>query len=179
MAHTMPGSGGREKRGTSSGRGGQPDVHMGTRRRAAFPVHGAEHQVGRSPRFAPTRFSIGSWPSRARSSCIRLLIRAGRAWPDPYSRPACLAAHSGDPLRRATPASTAPPAGGGGSLTVVDIEQVLGFRLARSGLARRSARSLAEAATCPASDFSRDAALFALAARHEDVSREQYEKAAD
>jgi hypothetical protein len=61
----------------------------------------------------------------------------------------------------------------------VDAEQVLGFRLARSGLARRDAESLAGAAACPASDFARDAGLLALAARHEDVSRERYEAAID
>jgi hypothetical protein len=61
----------------------------------------------------------------------------------------------------------------------VDAEQVLGFRLARSGLASRDARTLAEAAACPASDFSRDAALLALAARHQGVTRERYEEAAD
>ncbi len=55
---------------------------------------------------------------------------------------------------------------------------MLGFRLARSGLAARTARTLAEAAACPASDFSRDAALLALAARR-DVTREQYEEAID
>ena len=59
----------------------------------------------------------------------------------------------------------------------MDAERVLGFRLARSGLARRDARTLAEAAACPASDFARDAALFALAARHEGVTRERYEEA--
>jgi hypothetical protein len=61
----------------------------------------------------------------------------------------------------------------------VDAERVLGFRLARSGLAGRDARTLAEAAACPASDFSRDAALFALAARHQDVTRKLYEEATD
>jgi hypothetical protein len=61
----------------------------------------------------------------------------------------------------------------------VDAEQVLAFRLARSGLAERSARSLAEAADCPASDFNRDAALLALAARAENVSREAYDDATD
>lgn len=48
------------------------------------------------------------------------------------------------------------------SIDAVDAEQVLAFRLARSGLARRDARSWAEAARCPASDFTRDAALLAL-----------------
>jgi hypothetical protein len=53
----------------------------------------------------------------------------------------------------------------------VDADQVLAFRLARSGLAVRDGRGLAEAAACPASDFARDAALLALAARAEGVSR--------
>jgi hypothetical protein len=61
----------------------------------------------------------------------------------------------------------------------VDAERVLAFRLARSGLAGRDARSLAEAAACPASDFAQDAALLALAARHEGVTRGRYEAAAD
>jgi hypothetical protein len=61
----------------------------------------------------------------------------------------------------------------------VDAEQVLAFRLARSGLAARDARGFAEAAACPASDFVRDAALLALAARVEPVSREGYYRAVD
>ena len=61
----------------------------------------------------------------------------------------------------------------------VDADQVLAFRLARSGLAARDARGLAEAAACPASDFTRDAALLALAARAEGVSREAYDDAVD
>ena len=61
----------------------------------------------------------------------------------------------------------------------MDAEQVLAFRLARSGLAERRARDLAEAAACPASDFARDAALLALAARAEDVSRDAYDRAVD
>jgi hypothetical protein len=61
----------------------------------------------------------------------------------------------------------------------VDADQVLAFRLARSGLAVRDARGLAAAAACPASDFARDAALLALAARAEDVSREAYDDAVD
>jgi hypothetical protein len=61
----------------------------------------------------------------------------------------------------------------------VDADQVLAFRLARSGLAARDARSLAEAAACPASDFARDASLLALAARADDVSRERYHAAVD
>jgi hypothetical protein len=61
----------------------------------------------------------------------------------------------------------------------VDAEQVLAFRLARSGLADRAAGTLAEAAACPASDFSRDAALLALAARGEGVTRDRFDEAAD
>jgi Winged helix DNA-binding domain len=61
----------------------------------------------------------------------------------------------------------------------VDADQVLAFRLARSGLAGPGARRLAEAAACPASDFARDAALLALAARAEAVSREAYDRAVD
>ena len=58
-------------------------------------------------------------------------------------------------------------------------EQILAFRLARSGLASRDAATLAEAAACPASDFSRDAALLALAARHDGVTRDGYDAATD
>jgi Winged helix DNA-binding domain len=61
----------------------------------------------------------------------------------------------------------------------VDADQVLAFRVARSGLAARDARDLAEAAACPASDFARDAALLALAARAEGVSRDAYDSAVD
>jgi winged helix DNA-binding protein len=61
----------------------------------------------------------------------------------------------------------------------VQAEQVLAFRLARSGLADRGAHGLAEAAACPASDFARDAALVALAARAQDVSRAAYDEAVD
>jgi Winged helix DNA-binding domain len=61
----------------------------------------------------------------------------------------------------------------------VNADQVLAFRLARSGLAGPGARGLAEAAACPASDFARDAALLALAARAEAVSREAYDRAVD
>jgi hypothetical protein len=61
----------------------------------------------------------------------------------------------------------------------MDADQVLAFRLARSGLAARGALGLAEAAACPASDFARDAALLALAARAEGVSREAYDHAVD
>jgi len=59
----------------------------------------------------------------------------------------------------------------------VQAEQVLAFRLARSGLTGRDAKDLAEAAACPASDFSRDAALLALAARLEGLTRERYDEA--
>jgi hypothetical protein len=61
----------------------------------------------------------------------------------------------------------------------VDADRVLAFRLARSGLAERAADGLAAAAACPASDFARDAALLALAARAEGVSREGYDRAVD
>ena len=61
----------------------------------------------------------------------------------------------------------------------MDAEQILAFRLARSGLASRDAKTLAEAAGCPASDFSRGAALLALAARHESVTRRRYDGATD
>jgi hypothetical protein len=61
----------------------------------------------------------------------------------------------------------------------MDADQVLAFRLARSGLHARAAGGLAEAAACPASDFARDAALLALAARAEGVTREGYDAAVD
>ena len=61
----------------------------------------------------------------------------------------------------------------------MDAEQVLAFRLARSGLAGRDAGTLRDAAACPASDFARDAALLALAARHADVTRAGYDEAVD
>jgi hypothetical protein len=61
----------------------------------------------------------------------------------------------------------------------MDADQVLAFRLARSGLAARAGRGLAEAAACPASDFARDAALLALAARVEGISRDAYDRAVD
>jgi hypothetical protein len=61
----------------------------------------------------------------------------------------------------------------------MDADQVLAFRLARSGLAGRGARGPAEAAACPPSDFARDAALLALAARVEGLSREAYDRAVD
>lgn len=61
----------------------------------------------------------------------------------------------------------------------MDADEVLAFRLARSGLAVRGARGLAEAAACPVSDFARDAALLALAARAEGLSRGAYHHAVD
>ena len=61
----------------------------------------------------------------------------------------------------------------------MDANQVLAFRLGRSGLAARDAADLAAAAACPASDFSRDAALLALAARTDDISRAAYAQAVD
>jgi hypothetical protein len=61
----------------------------------------------------------------------------------------------------------------------LDPDHILAFRLARSGLAARSARSLADAASCPVSDFARDAALLALAARAEGVTREAYDRGID
>jgi Winged helix DNA-binding domain len=61
----------------------------------------------------------------------------------------------------------------------MDADQILAFRLARSGLAARDGRSLVEAVACPVSDFSRDAALMALGARMEGLSREAYDRAVD
>jgi len=58
-------------------------------------------------------------------------------------------------------------------------DQILAFRLARSGLDERRARTPAEAAACPASDFTRDGALLALAARSDEITREDYEAAVD
>ena len=61
----------------------------------------------------------------------------------------------------------------------MDSEQILAFRLARMGLVSRDAGGLAEAAACPASDFSRDAALLALAARLDGLTRQAYDEAVD
>jgi len=61
----------------------------------------------------------------------------------------------------------------------VDADQILAFRLDRAGLAVRRARAVAEAAACPASDFARDAALLALGARTEALTREAYDRAVD
>jgi hypothetical protein len=61
----------------------------------------------------------------------------------------------------------------------VNADQVLAFRLARSGLAARRAKGWAAAAACPASDFARDAALVAVAARTDGFAREDYDRAVD
>jgi len=61
----------------------------------------------------------------------------------------------------------------------MEAEQVLAFRLGRSGLAERGARDLAEAAACPASDFAHEAALLALGARVEGLTRAAYLRAVD
>lgn len=58
-------------------------------------------------------------------------------------------------------------------------EQILRFRLGRHGLDERRLLSPAEAAACPASAFSRDSALLALAARSEELSRDGYAEAVD
>ena len=58
-------------------------------------------------------------------------------------------------------------------------EQILAFRLARSGLAARAAKGLAEAAACPASDFFRDGALVAMAARLDGLTKERYDEGVD
>lgn len=60
----------------------------------------------------------------------------------------------------------------------MDADQVLAFRLARSGLSG-GAGSIAEAAACPVSDFAHDAAPVALAARLEGLSRQAYDHAVD
>lgn len=65
------------------------------------------------------------------------------------------------------------------TLVRVQAEQILAFRLARSGLTARDAGDVAAAAGCPAADFSHDAALLALAARLEDLTRERYDEAVD
>lgn len=61
----------------------------------------------------------------------------------------------------------------------MDADRVLAFRLARSGLAAREARDLAKVAACPASDFAPGAALLALTARGDGLSREGYREAVD
>ena len=61
----------------------------------------------------------------------------------------------------------------------MDADRILAFRLARSGLAARRADTFADAAACPASDFARDAALLALAARTGEISRDAYDRAID
>lgn len=61
----------------------------------------------------------------------------------------------------------------------VGADQALAFRLARTGLAGPPTSDPAAAAACPASDFNRDAALLALAARTDGLSRAAYESAVD
>jgi hypothetical protein len=61
----------------------------------------------------------------------------------------------------------------------MDADQVLAFRLEQSGLAERTARAPAEAVGCPASDFVRDSALLAIAARSEIVDPGAYRAAVD
>lgn len=58
-------------------------------------------------------------------------------------------------------------------------EQILRFRLGRHGLDERRSLAPAEAAACPASAFSRDSALLALAARSDELSRDGYAEAVD
>lgn len=62
---------------------------------------------------------------------------------------------------------------------MLEAERLLAFRLARTGLVSRDARTPAEAVACPASDFHRDAALLAVAARAEDVTRESFDAAVE
>jgi len=64
-------------------------------------------------------------------------------------------------------------------MKTVKREQVLVFRAARHGLAAREADNLVEAAACPASDFARDGALMALAARTDSLTRESFDRATD
>jgi hypothetical protein len=59
----------------------------------------------------------------------------------------------------------------------MDAERILAFRLARVGLAGQGPRGLAGAAACPASDFSRDAGLLAVAARRPSLTRMEYDAA--
>jgi hypothetical protein len=66
-----------------------------------------------------------------------------------------------------------------GNVERIKAGQVLAFRLARLGLVSRDGRRLAEAATCPASAFARDADLLALLARRESLTREEYDEAVD
>ena len=61
----------------------------------------------------------------------------------------------------------------------MDADRILAFRLARSGLTTWSSAGAADAVACPASDFARDAALLALGARVEGMSRESYDRAID
>src|SRR5829696_5045977 len=116
---------------------------------------------GRSPRTSSRSCGTPSVLSGSR--------RSGRRSTSPSTPTA------GTRRRRAPPR----PARSRAAAQPVDADQILAFRLARSGLASREGRDLAAAAACPASDFARDAALIALAARTEDVSRASYDRAVD
>jgi hypothetical protein len=61
----------------------------------------------------------------------------------------------------------------------MDADQILAFRLAGAGLAGPPAEDLAAAVACPASDFQRDAALLATAARLPGLTRAAYDEAVD
>ncbi len=61
----------------------------------------------------------------------------------------------------------------------IEPDRVLALRLDRAGLSASGAPALASAVACPASDFSRDAALLALAARVPDLDRDRYRAAVD
>lgn len=58
-------------------------------------------------------------------------------------------------------------------------EQILAFRFARSGLGERETSDMASAVDCPASDFARDAALTAIAARANGVDRAAFDDCVD
>jgi hypothetical protein len=58
------------------------------------------------------------------------------------------------------------------------VSDLLALRHERAGLGERSA-SMTDAVACPASDFARDAALHAIAARADGVTREAYDAAVD
>lgn len=59
-------------------------------------------------------------------------------------------------------------------------EQILRFRLERHGLAGEPRRiALATAVSCPASNFNRQAALLAISARADGVSRERFDREVD
>ena len=101
------------------------------------------------PRRPPTRSTSARWAARWSPSACATRARWPRCWRSPRSSVTCSAV-AADPR--------------------MDADQILAFRLARSGLAVRGARDPAAAAACPASDFARDAALLALAARADGVT---------